>query len=101
MEKAVNIVAKTVKSWAQIEELGYDIKGSKLRKHVSLFGLIDTICHLRLIFSVCTLKEKQEWFNNIIEDGKIITKAWEMWYGVVPTLYFYYDKKTTTCLTFG
>jgi hypothetical protein len=94
MEKAVAPVARTLKAWAEIEELGYNVKSKKLREHVRMFGMIDAICHLRLILSVCTMKEKLEWINNTTEDGAIITKAWELWYGVVPTILYYHDQKS-------
>ncbi len=94
MEKAVAPVAKTLKAWVEIEKLGYDVKNKKLREHVRIFGMIDTISHFRLILSVCTMKEKLEWINNAREDGDIIIKAWEMWYGVVPTILYYHDQKS-------
>ena len=94
MEKAVTPVVRTLKAWAEIEELGYKVKSKKLREHVRMFGMIDAICHLRLILSVCTMKEKMEWINNTTEDGETITKAWELWYGVVPTILYYHDQKS-------
>ncbi len=90
----VKPIATTIKSWLQIKEMGYDIKNHELREHVKMFGLIDTICHLRLIFSSGTMREKKNWHNIVKEDGDIIMKAWDLWYGVVPTLQYYYDQKS-------